>query len=80
MMIRRSDTAYSRLTVTLPTFVIVALREMVEGGEYSVSDLLTGWLLRSISKKDLLSVAAKHPEFKPIIKAWLRSEVRTKRQ
>jgi hypothetical protein len=59
--------------VTLPTFVVVALREMVEGGEYSVSDLLTGWLLQSLSKKDLLNVAAKHPEFKPLVEAWLAS-------
>jgi hypothetical protein len=46
---------------------------MVEGGEYSVSDLLTGWLLRSLSKKDLLNVADKHPEFKPLVEAWLAS-------
>lgn len=70
---RRSDTPYSRITVTLPTFVIVALREMVEGGKYSVSDLLTGWLLRSLSRKDLRKVADKHPEFKPVIEAWLAS-------
>lgn len=70
-MIRRSDTAYSRLSVTLPTFIVVALRDMVEGGKYSVSDLLTGWLLQALSKKDLLDVADKHPEFKPVIEAWL---------
>lgn len=62
---------FSRVTVTLPTFVIVALRDMVEGTEYSVSDLLTGRLLRSFSKEDLLNVADKHPEFKPIVEAWL---------
>jgi len=73
MTIRRSDTPYSRITVTLPTFIIVALRDTVEGGEYSVSDLLTGWLLQALSEKDLQNVADKHPEFKPVIEAWLAS-------
>jgi hypothetical protein len=70
-MNKRPGTHYSRLTVTLPTFVIVALREMVAGGEHSVSDLLTGWLLQSLSRKELRKVADKHPEFKPVIDAWL---------
>src|ERR1041385_2633948 len=70
---RRTDTPYTRLTVTLPTFIIVALRDMVAGGKYSVSDLLTGWLLQALSKKDLLNVADNHPEFRSVIEAWLAS-------
>ena len=62
---------FSSITVTLPTLVVVALHDMVEGSEQSISDLLAGWLLRSISPEDMQKVADKHPEFKPLVEAWL---------
>lgn len=63
---------YSRLTVTLPTFLIIALRELVKDSEYSVSELLEGWLTKAFSTEDLERIASKSPEFKRAAEAWLR--------
>src|ERR1051326_1882292 len=69
---KRRRKPYGRLTVTLPTFVIIALRELVKDSEYSVSELLTGWLLKSLSVKDLEKIAARSPEFKQTARAWIK--------
>jgi hypothetical protein len=75
---------YSRITVTLPTFLIVALRQLVkdandkhpEHGEWSVSTLLQAWLFRVITQGELIKVAEQSREFKPAAVAWLRSLVK----
>ena len=68
---KRQRKPYSRLTVTLPTFVIIALRELVKDSEHSVSELLTGWLLKSFSVEDLDKIVARSPEFKQAARAWI---------
>lgn len=76
---KQPDKVYSRITVTLPTFLIIALREIVKGSEYSVSQLLEGWLTKVISTKDLEAIASRSPEFKRAAEAWLRLPPKRKR-
>jgi hypothetical protein len=77
---KRPRKPYSRLTVTLPTFLIIALREMVRGSEYSVSQLLEGWLTKAFSTKDLEAMVSKSSEFRRAAQAWLRWPPKRKRK
>ena len=55
----RRDDAYSRITVTLPTFIIITLRHLVKDANdkhpdrerWCVSALLERWLSDTITKK-----------------------------
>lgn len=77
---RRDEAVYGELRVRLPRFLIIALREMVKGSEYSVSELLEGWLTKVISTKDLEAIASRSPEFKRAAEAWLRLPPKRKRR
>jgi hypothetical protein len=77
---------YSRLTVTLPTFIIITLREMVkdenekhpDNTPWTISLLLERWLMKAFGKERVKlwnDIAEKSPEFKRAAEAWLRSEV-----
>ena len=72
---------HSRITVTLPTFIIIALRHLVkaandkrrDGDKWTVSSLLEAWLLQVLTTKELNEVAKASPEFKAAAEAWIRS-------
>jgi len=77
---------YSRLTITLPTFVIITLHEMVKDANekqpdntpWTVSLLLERWLMAAFGKERVKlwnDIAKKSPEFKRAAEAWLRLEV-----
>jgi len=78
---RRSD-AYSRITVTLPTVILVILRQLVKDANdahpnrerWSISPLLERWLFDVITKNDLERVAVKAPGFRRAALAWVRWE------
>jgi hypothetical protein len=79
--VRRSD-AYGRITVTLPTFIIITLRHLVKDanekhpdrGKWCVSALLERWLSDTITKNELEKVAVNAPGFKRAAEAWMRWE------
>jgi hypothetical protein len=74
----------SQLCVTLPTFVIIALRVMVEDANrqhpesaWTVSRLLESFLLQALRKEKRTlfeEIALKSPDFKRAAEAWLKSE------
>jgi hypothetical protein len=79
---RRSD-AYSRSTVTLPTFILITLRHLVKDAnekhpewkeKWCVSALLERWLFDTIRKNELGNVAVNAPGFERAAKAWMRWE------
>lgn len=71
---------HTRLTVTLPTFVVIALRYMVKSenagrspeSRWTVSLLLESWLLEAFTKEDLSKVQKASPEFRAAATAWMR--------
>jgi hypothetical protein len=79
--VRRSD-AYSRITVTLPTFIIITLRHLVKDAnekhpdreKWCVSALLERWLADTITKNELEKVAVNAPGFRRAAEAWMRWE------
>jgi hypothetical protein len=74
--------AYSRITVTLPTVILIILRQLVKDANdahpnrerWSVSPLLERWLFDVITKNELERVAVKAPGFKRAALAWARWE------
>lgn len=74
--------AYSRITVTLPTVIIIILRQLMKDANrkrpsrerWSISPLLERWLFDAITKNDLEKVAVKAPGFKRAALAWVRWE------
>jgi hypothetical protein len=79
---RRSD-AYSRITVTIPTFIIITLRQLVKDAnekhpewkeKWCVSALFERWLSDTITKNELENVAVNAPGFERAAKAWIRWE------
>jgi hypothetical protein len=80
--VRRED-AYSRITVTLPTFIVITLRHLVKDAnekhpeweeEWSLSALLERWLSDNITRNELEKVAVNAPGFKRAAEAWMRWE------
>lgn len=71
---------YAQLRVTLPKFLIIAMREMVKEANaardndprWSVSQLLESFLLQVITAQEMNAVAEKSPEFNREAEAWLR--------
>jgi hypothetical protein len=74
---------YSRITLTLPTFVIIALREVVKemnaaairNPHVSVSKLVEEWLLQIVAadnKSRINAIAKRSPEFRRQAEAWIR--------
>ncbi|HXA16744.1 MAG TPA: hypothetical protein VN380_07125 [Thermoanaerobaculia bacterium] len=81
-LIRRGD-AYSRITVTLPTFIVITLRHLVKDAnekhpewkeKWCVSALLERWLSDTITKNELGNVAVNAPGFERAAKVWMRWE------
>lgn len=82
MALIRREAAYSRITVTLPTVIIITLRQLVKdanekhpnGERWCVSALIEKWLFATITENELENVAVKAPGFKRAAKAWMRWE------
>ena len=78
---RRGD-AYSRITVTLPTFIVITLRHLVKDAnekhpdreKWCVSALLERWLSDTITKNELEKVAVNAPGFERAAEAWMKWE------
>lgn len=74
--------AYSRITVTLPTFIVITLRHLVkdandknpERSQWCVSALMERWLFDTITKNELEKVAINAPGFKRAAEAWMKWE------
>jgi hypothetical protein len=75
--------AYSRITVTLPTFILITLRHLVKDAnekhpewkeKWSISALFERWLSDTITKNELENVAVGAPGFERAAKAWMRWE------
>jgi hypothetical protein len=73
--------AYSRITLTLPTFVILALRQLVADAngkhpehrrKWTVSVLIEKWILDALTEEELRKVAAVSPGFRRAAKEWTR--------
>jgi hypothetical protein len=71
---------YRKLTVKLPTFMILALHEMVKDANerqhhaspWAVDLLLERFLTAAITTKQLETYARRSPNFKRATEAWLR--------
>ncbi|HEX7677341.1 MAG TPA: hypothetical protein VF713_04410 [Thermoanaerobaculia bacterium] len=83
MALIRREAAYSRITVTLPTFILITLRHLVKDAnekhpewkeKWCVSALLERWLFDTIRKNELEHVAVNAPGFERAAKAWMRWE------
>jgi hypothetical protein len=72
--------AYSRITLTLPTFVILTLRQLVadanakhpERRKWSVSGLVEKWMLESLTSGEIDKVASVSPELRQAAKEWVQ--------
>jgi hypothetical protein len=80
MALIRRGAAYSRITVTLPTFAIIIVRQLVKRanekrpGSRTVSSLLESWLLPTFSADEITELGNVSPEFKRAAEAWIRWE------
>jgi hypothetical protein len=70
---------FGEIRVTLPKFLIIALRQMVKDANardndprWTVSQLLESFLFQVITKDEMDAIAKKSPEFKREAEAWLR--------
>ena len=70
---------FGEIRLTLPKFIIIALRQMVKDGNardndprWTVSQLLESFLFQIITKEELEEIGKKSPEFKREAEAWLR--------
>lgn len=69
---------FGEIRVTLPKFLIIALRQMVKDANvrhndprWTVSQLLESFLFEAITEDELNTVGKKSPEFKREAEAWL---------
>jgi hypothetical protein len=82
----RKSAVYSRITVTLPTFAILMLRQFAKresgkrGRAETVSTLLEGWILALLSPREIEKAAKASPEFRRIAAAWVLREERIQRE
>ncbi len=83
MALIRREAAYSRITVTLPTFIVITLRHLVKDTnekhpewkeKWSISALFERWLSDTLTRNELENVAIKVPGFERAAKAWMRWE------
>lgn len=82
MALIRKAAAYSRLTVTLPTALIIAIRQMVKDSNgvnqssqpLTLSSFIELWLFSGIRKSDFEDIALKASSFKRAAEAWIRWE------
>jgi hypothetical protein len=70
---------FGEIRVTLPKFIIIALRQMVKDANardsdprWTVSQLLESFLFEVLTGEELEKVAGESPEFKREAEAWLR--------
>lgn len=80
MSARNHRPGYSELRVRLPTFLIMAIREMVREANaaedasqhWTLPALLERWLLDAIPKEEMEAIAKRSPKFKRAALAWVR--------
>jgi hypothetical protein len=71
--------AYSRITVTLPTFIVIIVQQVVKRanekspGE-SLSSILERFLLHTFTAEEYTKAGEEWPEFKRAAEAWIRWE------
>lgn len=76
----RRGEAYSRVTISIPTFAIIIVRRLVKHanekrpGSWSISSLLESWLLPTFSADEMTALGKVSPEFKRAAKAWVKWE------
>jgi hypothetical protein len=72
--------AYSRVTITIPTFAIIIVRQLAKRanekrpGSQTVSGLLESWLLPTFSADEITALGKTSPDFKRAAEAWIRWE------
>ena len=74
--------AYSRVTITLPTVLLLIIRQMVKDSNkehltprpWTLSVLLERWLFDGLRKADFLNNSTKAPGFERAAEAWMRWE------
>ena len=81
---KKARAPYRELRVKLPTFIILALQEMVKDANeeqrqippWTVDLLLERYLTTAITTEQLDTYARRSPNFKRAAEAWLRWSVR----
>ena len=67
---------YGHLTITLPTFVITALRQLVADANvkhpyrWTVSQLLQEWLFQVLTQEEIRRITASSPAFRREVTTW----------
>lgn len=78
--------AYSRVTITIPTFAIIMVRQLVKRanekrpGSLTVSALLESWLLPTFDADEITELGKQSPEFKRAAESWIRWEAQERRK
>jgi hypothetical protein len=85
----REQRPYSVLRVQVPTFLLIAIRQLVKEANanpdndlptpWTISMLMERWLLSAITAKEMTAIARKSPEFKQAAEEWLKWQVRQAR-
>jgi hypothetical protein len=71
----RGSTAYSRITVTLPTFAVLVLRHRAKGQHLSVSAIIEPLILDDILIDEVERLMKDSPEFARVAVEWMRNAV-----
>ncbi len=73
--------AYSRVTITIPTFAVIMLRQFAKrrnekqgGGAETVSTVLESWILPLLSTREIAKAGKDSPEFERAAEAWIQWE------
>jgi hypothetical protein len=74
----KTPAPFGEIRVTLPNFIIIALRQMVKNENainndprWTVSQLLESFLFQAITREEMDALGKKSPDFKREAEAWL---------
>jgi hypothetical protein len=65
--------ARTRITVTLPTFAVLVLRERAKNQRVSVSTIVEPLIIEGVMLDEVERMVKQSPEFKRIAMEWMRN-------
>lgn len=72
--------AHSRITITLPVFVVLVLRHRAEDRHLSVSAIIETLVLNDILINEVERLMKQSPEFAEVAVEWMRNAVPRKKR
>jgi hypothetical protein len=67
--------AYTRITIALPTFVVLVLRQRAKDRNLTVSAVIEPLIIEGVMLDEVERMVKQSPEFKRIAMEWMRNAV-----